>query len=200
MRLVLCALPAVLATRAETIAGSTRGKRAVVAAGEGPVAPVLGRAVAPRVQRDGDDEARSGRRQGNEVGAPPERPGATEATAAARGWSGGAIGDLVGAVARRGVVEDASRLSRGRIGLILRRAGLREDVDARGPDGERACVRDRGSGCHRPTEGPPANLAPKNFSRGRDAVSRWLTAAVLAGADRSQGAQPAGGDATRPPR
>ena len=168
MRLLLCALPALLGdARPEGLPVRLVGSVRLSLLAKGRWRRCLGRAVAPRLQRDGGDEARSGRCQGNDVGAAPERPGATEATAARGGWSGRAIGALGGAVAGRGVVEDASWLARGRIGLILRRAGLREDVDARGRDGERACVGDCGSGCHRPTEGQPADLAPKNFSRPR---------------------------------
>ena len=201
MRLVLCALPALLGDALPRrspvrLVGSVR----LSLLAKGRCRRYLGRAVASRVRRDGDDEARNRRCHGDEVGDPPDRPRATEATAAARRWSGGAIGDLVGAVAGRGVVEDPSRLAHGRIGLILKRAGLREDVDARGLDGERASVGDCGSGCHRPTEGRPANLAPKNFSRRPTPAAAWLTAAVLAGADRSQGARASGDDATRPPR
>lgn len=109
-----------------------------------------------------DDHCGGGRREREQV---RETPRGRRAAASVRRGNETA-GQLVHAAARRGVVEHASRAAGAWTRISVIRVWPGEDVEARRTDREGAAVSSYVSGCHRPTEGRPANLAPGTSAGG----------------------------------
>lgn len=123
-------------------------------------------AVARRERGDRDDDAQSSSRQRGDVGASPRGSRSTDSSRTGGGCSDHAVGVFIRTATRGIFVEDASRPEHAGARLVVLRVGLGEDVDASGSDGQRATVSGCG-GCHRPTEGHAANLAPETSADGR---------------------------------
>jgi hypothetical protein len=120
-----------------------------------------------QVHRDCERQDRSEPCRGNDAGQAPRLRRAGDLVRLEGLARAGRIRLATDGSARRGLVEDASRLAYAGVWLIASRVGLREDVDPRRLDGERGAVGDCRSGCHRPTEGRAADLAPTTSTGAR---------------------------------